>query len=302
MIPTYLWVVFTVTASGAQTLRNAMQRELITSLGTVGATHVRFLFGLPVAVIFLGLVQYSFATVIVPKDPVALSWILLGALTQIVATALMLATMKNRSFVVTTAYTKTEPVQVALFATVFLGERPSGRVLIAILIATIGVMMISWPKGSQRADGALAWQPACLGIVAGGFFALSAIGFRAGILALHAASFVLAASTTLVTGLALQTLLLSLYLLVFDRTTFVAIFRSWRPSLLAGFMGAFASQFWFLAFAIANAASVRTLALIEMIFAQLISRRAFAQTTSRLEFAGMALIVVGVALLLNGSA
>jgi drug/metabolite transporter (DMT)-like permease len=300
MIPNYLWVVFTVTASSAQTLRNAMQRELITSLGTVGATHVRFLFGLPVAVIFLGLVQYSFASVIVPKDPVALSWILLGALTQIAATALMLATMKSRSFVVTTAYTKTEPLQVALFATAFLGERPSGLVMMAILIATIGVMLISWPKASQRGDGAVAWQPACLGIVAGGFFALSAIAFRAGILAFHAPSFVLAASTTLVTGLAFQTVLLSLYLLLFDRTTLVAIFRSWRPSLLAGFMGALASQFWFLAFAIANAASVRTLALIEMIFAQVISNRAFAQTTTRRELVGMALIVVGVVLLLNG--
>jgi drug/metabolite transporter (DMT)-like permease len=300
MIPTYLWAVFTVTASGAQTLRNAMQRELITSLGTVGATHVRFLFGLPVAVVFLGLVQYSTATVIVPKDPAALSWILLGALTQIIATALMLATMKARSFVVTIAYTKTEPVQVALFATLFLGERPTGLVLMAILIATLGVMLISWPKSSQFTDGVSAWQPACLGIVAGGFFALSAIGFRAGILALHSPSFVIAASTSLVTGLAIQTLLLSLYLIAFDRKTFIAIFRSWRPSLLAGFMGAFASQFWFLAFAIANAASVRTLALIEMIFAQLISRRAFAQTTSKREFAGMALIIVGVVLLLNG--
>jgi drug/metabolite transporter (DMT)-like permease len=300
MIPTYLWVVFTVTASGAQTLRNVMQRELIASLGTVGATHVRFLFGLPVAVVFLGLVQYFSATVIVPKDPVALSWIVLGALAQIIATALMLATMKARSFVVTTAYTKTEPVQVALFATIFLGEWPAGLVLVAILIATLGVMLISWPKSSQFMDGGSAWRPACLGIMAGGFFALSAVGFRAGILALHSPSFVVAASTTLVTGLALQTLLLSLYLAVFDKATFAAIFRSWRPSLLAGFMGAFASQFWFLAFAIANAASVRTLALIEMIFAQVISRRALAQTTSRREFAGMLLIIVGVVLLLNG--
>jgi drug/metabolite transporter (DMT)-like permease len=253
-----------------------------------------------VAVVFLGLVQYSTTPVIVPNDPLALSWILLGALTQIVATALMLATMKARSFVVTTAYTKTEPVQVALFATIFLGERPTGLVLMAILIGTLGVMLISWPKSAPLSDGVSAWRPACLGIVAGGFFALSAIGFRAGILALHSPSFVLAASTTLVTALAFQTLLLSLYLIVFDKTTFIAIFRSWRPSLLAGFMGAFASQFWFLAFAIANAASVRTLALIEMIFAQVISRRAFAQTTSGREFAGIVLLIVGVVLLLNG--
>jgi drug/metabolite transporter (DMT)-like permease len=300
MVPGYLWVIFTVTASGAQTLRNAMQRELISSLGTVGATHVRFLFGLPVALMFLGLVQYATGIVIVPKDPVCLSWIAVGASTQIVATALMLATMKDRSFVVTTAYTKTEPVQVAVFATAFLGERSNGVVLAAIFIATFGVMLMSWPGSLQPNNVARAWRPALLGMVAGGFFALSAIGFRAGILSLHATSFVAAASTTLVAGLAMQTFLLSAYLIVFDRATFVAIGRAWRPSLLAGFMGAFASQFWFLAFAIANAASVRTLALVEMIFAQIVSRRAFSQTTSRRELAGMALIVIGVVLLLNG--
>jgi drug/metabolite transporter (DMT)-like permease len=300
MVPGSLWVVFTVTASGAQTLRNAMQRELITSLGTVGATHVRFLFGLPVALAFLGLIYCANGTAPPRMNLAALSWTVLGAVSQIIATALMLATMKARSFVVTTAYTKTEPIQVALFATLFLGERPSSIVLAAILIATIGVMLISWPGPSQLSRGASAWWPALLGIVAGGFFALSAIGFRAGILALHGPSFVVAASTTLVTGLVIQTVLLSSYLIAFDQATFMAIGRSWKPSLLAGFMGAFASQFWFLAFAIANAASVRTLALIEMIFAQLISRRAFAQITSRRELAGMTLIVVGVVVLLNG--
>ena len=48
-----LWAVFTLIAAAAQTARNAMQRELTTSLGTVGATHVRFLFGFPFAILFL---------------------------------------------------------------------------------------------------------------------------------------------------------------------------------------------------------------------------------------------------------
>ena len=51
-----------------------------------------------------------------------------------------------------------------------------------------------------------------------------------------------------------------------------AIARAWRPSLFAGFMGAFASEFWFLAFAITTAANVRTLALVEVLFAQGVTR------------------------------
>jgi hypothetical protein len=53
MISSWLWAIFTVIAAFAQTVRNAMQRELTGSLGTVGATHVRFLFGLPFALLSL---------------------------------------------------------------------------------------------------------------------------------------------------------------------------------------------------------------------------------------------------------
>ena len=77
-----------------------------------------------------------------------------------------------------------------------------------------------------------------------------------------------------------------------------AIARAWRPSLFAGFMGATASQFWFLAFAITTAANVRTLALVEVLFAQAISYFVFKQATTAREALGMSLIVVGVALLI----
>src|SRR3954452_19548488 len=118
----WLWAVFTVLAAAGQTARNAMQRELTASLGTVGATHVRFLFGFPFALLFLaGIVFVTGA----PLPRPALSfwpWVIDGALAQIAATALMLAAMAERSFVVAYAYIKTEPVQVALFGLVFLHD------------------------------------------------------------------------------------------------------------------------------------------------------------------------------------
>ncbi len=297
-MPNYAWAVFTLVAAGAQTLRNAAQRELISSLGTVGATHVRFLFGLPFALVFLSLVRVFSGLPLPVPGATAFVWILFGGLAQIVATGLMLATMKDRSFVVTIAYTKTEPLQVAVFAAAFLGEKPSPPLVLAIGVATVGVMLMSWPR--RGLEGAQSWQPALLGLVAGAFFAVSAIGFRQGIVLLPTTSFVVAASTTLVVGLSLQTILLCLYLAVFDSATLRLIMHAWRPSLLAGFMGAFASQFWFLAFAITSAAAVRTLALVEMIFAQVVSRQAFRQATSRRELVGMVLIGIAVIVLLQG--
>jgi uncharacterized membrane protein len=129
-------------------------------------------------------------------------------------------------------------------------------------------------------------------------FALSAVGYRGAILDLQLPDFVMAATFTLVVGLAMQAALLSLYLLAREPGVMRAIFAAWRPSVLAGFLGALASQFWFLAFALASAASVRTLALVEVLFAQAISAFMFGHRTTAREAMGIMLIVIGVVLLL----
>jgi len=289
----WLWVLFTVVAAAAQTARNAMQRELTGRLGTAGATHVRFLFGFPFAVVFLAGVVIASGAAPPRPGPMFWLWVLDGAFAQVLATALMLAAMTDRSFVVTIAYIKTEPVQVALFGFVLLGDAVTLPMAAAILIATAGVVVMSWRPGMK---GGL--KPMLLGLAAGAMFGLSATGYRGAILTLGTASYVMAATFTLVVGLVMQSVALSVYLWLRDRAALTAIAREWRPSLLAGFMGALASQFWFLAFALATAASVRTLALVEVLFAQAISRFAFRQPTTAREAAGIVLVVLGVAALI----
>jgi drug/metabolite transporter (DMT)-like permease len=222
-------------------------------------------------------------------------WVLLGAGAQILATALMLATMNDRSFVVTIAYIKTEAIQAAVFGLIFLGDRVTLGMAVAILLATAGVVAMSL-KGRGAVEGG--YKPVLLGLVSGAMFALSATGYRGAILSLGLPSFVLAATFTVTVGLVTQAVLLTLYLAVRDRAVLAAIARSWRPSLFAGFMGATASEFWFLAFALTSVANVRTLALVEVLFAQAISFFIFKQATTFREACGMALIVAGVALLI----
>ena len=164
----------------------------------------------------------------------------------------------------------------------------------AIVVATAGVFLMSTKPGGMVGG----MRPTLIGLASGGMFALSAIGFRGAILDLGPKSFVMAATFTLACGIAIQAVLLSLYLLLRNPVVLVNIARAWKPSLSAGLAGAVASQFWFLAFALATAASVRTLALIEVLFAQLVSRFAFGHRTSPREGVGMVLVVCGVALLL----
>ncbi len=300
MVPSWLWAVFTVTAAGAQTLRNAMQRDLIASLGTGGATYVRFLFGLPFALLFLVIVAIGTQEAPPLPNVRAFGFTLTAAVSQIFATALMLAAMRERSFVVAIAYTKTEPILVALFGLIVLGDKLTGTTAAAILVATCGVMLMSWPKTANADEAVYSWRPAAYGLVSAAAFALAAVGYRAGILALGLQNFIVAASTILALGLAIQTALILIYLLIFDRRLIAAIGGLWRASMTAGFMGALASQFWYLAFSIDTAARVRTLALVEMIFAQIATRRLFRQETSGREYLGMAMVIAGVVLLLWG--
>jgi drug/metabolite transporter (DMT)-like permease len=293
----WLWALFTVIAAFSQTVRNAAQRQLTTPLGTVGATHVRFLFGFPFALVFLAGVLLAGGDSL-PRPGLAYwAWVIDGALAQIAATALMLAAMNQRSFVVTIAYIKTEPVQVALFGLILLGDAVTPSLALAILVATAGVVVMSLKPGA--AAGGM--RPTLSGLAAGAMFGLSAVGFRGAILSLGLPNYLMAATFTLAIGLLLQSVLLTAYLWLRDPKVLTEIMRSWRPSLFAGFMGALASQFWFLAFALATAASVRTLALVEVLFAQAISYFAFKQQTTPREMAGIALIVIGCMLLIWAS-
>ncbi len=206
-----LWIPFTVVAALGQVARNAMQRSLTKPLGTWGATNIRFLFGFPFSLLFLGVVLVATGDQLGMPPAVFWPWLLLGALSQIVATGLMLLAMNDRSFVVTTAYLKTEAIQTAIFGFVFLGDHLNWLKVLAIVIATIGVVITALRPGGEKSFAEL--KPTITGLVAAAAFALSAVGFRGAIINVPGVTFVTAASVTLVLGLFVQTLILTVYLL-----------------------------------------------------------------------------------------
>lgn len=293
---TSLWMIATLIAAAAQTARNAMQQSLTATIGTIGATQVRFLYGFPFALLFLFGTSWVIGVAVPPINTMTFAFGLGGAILQIIGTILMLVAMRLRSFSVATAYLKTEPVLVAIAGVPVLGEFLDLYAWLAIVVATIGVVVLSWKP--QESDEGAAWKPALFGIGAGGCFALAAVLFRGGILYLEPAPFYLMASTMLAWSLGIQSFLLMIAMLLFDRLALINSLKAWRQSLFAGFMGAFASQFWFIGFSLTSAANVRTLALVEVVMAQVVSRKLFKQKTSARELAGMGLVVGGVAVLL----
>ena len=289
-----VWVPVTLLASSAQTLRNAMQRDLIGALGAVGAAQVRFLFGLPFAAVFLAGLMAATGLGAPRLTALNLAWTTFGALSQVIATAMMLAAMRTKSFVVAVAYTKTEAAQIALFGLLALNNPPTVALIAAIALATVGVALMAI---RSRKELLADWRSAALGLFSATFFAFAAIGFRSAVIGVESPSKALSASVILVAGLTIQSAALMAYLALFDRAGARAIVKAWRSSLFAGFMGALASQLWFIAFALSDAAPVRTLALIEVPMAQAVSLKMFREPPSLREGLGMTLIVVAAGIL-----
>lgn len=294
---TSLWIPLTLVGSVGQVARNAMQRGLTGPLGTLGATHIRFLFGFPFAALFLLTILLVTGDRIGWPAPGFLPWLLVGSLTQIAGTALMLAAMNEHSFVVTTAYLKTEPLQTAAFGFVFLADHLTVMKVAGIMIATVGVMLTALQPG-VRGFGRL--RPILFGLGAAAFMALSSVGYRGAILNVEGVSFVTAAGFTLTCALLLQSIVLSAYLVARKPGVMTTILGLWKPSLFAGFTGAFSSFFLFLAFALTPVANVRTLNLVEVLIAQGAAHYGMKQRITAREAGGIVLILFGVGLLLLG--
>lgn len=295
MVIEWLWIPVTLWAALAQTVRNAAQRHLIAELGTLGATLVRFLYGLPFAALWLGAVAAWSGAALPAPNAAFVGWVALGAVSQIGGTAFLLRTMQERNFALGVAYSKTEILQVAVFGLAFLGDPLGAASIAAVICGTLGVLLLS-PAGW---NGGWASRSALLGLASGAGFALSAVGYRGAALALEGTPFLMAAAATLVAAQILQTLLLGGWMAARDLHSVLRVLRAWRASLLAGFMGAAASAGWLTAFAIEPVAHVRTLGLVELVFSYAVSRRLFREKLSRRELGGMALLALGVVLVLQ---
>lgn len=295
----WLWVPIVLWAALAQTARNAAQRSLVAQAGTLGATLSRFLYGIPFAVAWVALLHFMPGTAApVPAFGGAyFGWLVLGALGQLGATAFLLAAMKERNFVVGVAYSKTDALQVAMLGAVFLRELPGPLTLVAIALATTGVVLLSLPQKTPVQGVAWTGRAAWFGLGSGAGFALSAVGYRGAALQIPDASPWLAGAWGVLLAQSIQTVLLGGWLAWRSRAALQATVTAWRISTVAGGAGALASIGWFTAFALTTAANVRTLGMVEVVFSYLVSRRLLREKLVRMEQAGLALVLVGLVVL-----
>ena len=291
----WLWIPIALAAAAAQTVRNAVQRNVTRSAGVVPATFIRFFYGLPFAVLGLALLVAATGQSPPSANPAFLAWVTLGAVTQVAATAFFVAAMAQRAFVVAVVFTKTEVLQVGVYGALFLGESLSAPVVAAMLMGTAGVLFLSGQSAAERAQGP-SWMSrgAMLGLASGACLGLCAVGYRGAMLALPDHAPWMKAFYGLVWSLSIQSVLMGAYLLARDRDGLSKVMSGWRVSMVAGLSGAVASMCWFTAFAMRSAVDVRVVGLAEVLFSYAVTHRFFREPVARIEIAGIVLLVAGV--------
>ncbi len=309
------WIPLTLAAAFLQNIRSSLQVARKGRLSNTGATSVRFIFGLPPALVFLtAVVQVADAPVPSPSARF-LGHVVLGGSAQILGTACLLHAATLRGFAVATAYAKTEPILAAVFGLLILAEPVSAVSGLGIAISVAGVIglgLAHGPGASTPASGdsrsARAWvaDPAVgFGIACGALFGLAAVSYRGAALTLDAPDLpelklaaALRSITTLCWVLGLQTLLMIGWLALREPPELRRVFAAWRPAAAVGLAGAAASVGWVTAMTLQNAAYVRTLGQVELIFAMGSSLFFFRERLRAGELAGIAAILAGLVLLI----
>ena len=298
-----LWIPITIAAAFMQNVRSALQKHLKSRLSTGGATYVRFLYAVPFALAYAATLHLVAGYPLpVPTLEFALFGVV-GGVAQILATALLVYLFSFRNFAVGTAYSKTETVQAAVFGLVILGDPLSAAAIIGIGISLIGVMAISIARqtpGSDNLLNALTGKPALIGIASGSMFAISAVAYRAASLALGGEGFLMQAAFSLACVTILQTALMTVYLVRYDPGAVTAALLNWKVAGLVGVSGMLGSACWFTAMTIQNAAYVRVLGQIELVFTFVASYLFFKERTNTVEFMGIIAIIAGIVVLLLG--
>ena len=298
-----LWIPITVAAALAQTWRTAMQQKLRGLLSVNGAGFVRFVYGVPIALLLL-LVWLAITGLDLPEPtPYFLLYCALGGLCQIVATNLLIMAFGFRGFAVGTAYAKTEAAQSAIIALLVLGEALHLLSWIGIAIGLAGVMTLSLVGRGLKPREFLAAtvQPGALcGLSAGFIFAFTTIFVKMANQSLEGPSLVLRALFGLAVTNAMQTVMAGGYLLLREPAEFKKAMTSWRSSMWVGTLSACGSACWFTAFALAPVALVRSLGQVEMVFTLLFSRFYLKEPMRATDVLGLVLIVGGVVLIVLG--
>ncbi|WP_417517029.1 EamA family transporter [Minwuia sp.] len=299
-----LWIPVTIAAAFLQNLRSAMQKAIKGRLSTTGAAYSRFLYAMPLAVLYAWGLSAVGGYPLPEPNALFLLYCALGGLSQILFTVVLLWMFSFRSFAVGTTFSKLEVILVAILGAVLLGDTVGPVAVVAIVLGAAGTVILSLTETKLTFGGlrrGLTEKATAIGVLCAMLLGASSVFYRGAILALDSADFLMAASYALAVALIMQTVMMGAWFLLRDRDELRRVVKEWRRAAPVGVVGMACSVCWFTAFTLQNAAYVRALGQIELVFTFIAGVFYFREKIVASELAGVILIVSAVVLLaVNG--
>lgn len=282
-------------AAFMQAWRNAFQKQLSTTVDVYGVTLARFIFALPLALIYINCL-YHFQPVIesVHFNLHFAIYVLIAALSQIAATALMVQLFKQKNYAIGVGLAKSEAVLAAIIAVVFLSDHLSLLGWFGVAVGGFAVFLMS--KGRDFSDFSV--QTLCIGIGSGLCFAITSLLVREASLELDNLPFIHRAAWVLLMVIGTQCFLLLMYLGIFRRATLWAMWQRIGLTFRVSLCSFLASLGWFSAMSMQSVPIVKTLGQVEIIFSMLISAYFFKEKLARAEHLGIVLVVIAAFLVI----
>jgi len=292
-----IWVFLSIGAAFFQTLRFVLQKHLAAvTLSAGGATFARFFYSAPLIVALL--VGYLWAGGLSVPKMGAWFWdyAMIGGLAQVLATLCVVALFKLRNFAVGITFKNTEVMQTAMIGFIVLGEGVTWAVLGVIIVGLLGVVVLSdtpdivgdWRRRIfNRAAG--------LGLLSGFLFGISGVAYRGASLELPSDDAALRAIITLAAVSTMQLAGMAIWLYRRQPGQIWRVIAARRTAAWTGITSMAGSLCWFTAFTLQNAALVKAVGQVELIFSLLASVILFNERLRRQEALGIALITLSVA-------
>ena len=293
------WIVTSVMGAFFQNARSSIQKKLNTEMSLMASTYVRFAFSLPIlfVVFFIYFGNFNYFIISVQNSNF-ITYVILASVLQISLTLLFLYLLKFTNFLIGTALSKTEVIQIAFFEFIILKDYLNFYALLGIMISTIGVIIFSTKDLKNIINGFFS-KSTVVGLLCGTLLALSVVFYRGSMEFLEFTNKNFdRALLTLFAATIIQTSLITFYLLLFEITEFKKIKSNIKLSSLAGFFGFSATISWFYSFSLVQAALVRAVGQIELLFSYVSSRFMFKEKVRYIEIFGIIIFIFGLILVI----
>lgn len=291
-----LWVGISLAAAVFQTLRFMLQKVMAKqTLSAAGATFARFLYSAPFVFVFTTIYLNQTGQAWPQMSIEFWLYAASGGLAQVLATICVVLVFKSRNFAVGITFKKTEVILAVLVGTVVLGDQISWQGFGVIILGLIGVLLLSsasdlgtwnWRHMFNRAAG--------LGLMSGGFFAISAVCYRGASLQLDLGDHWARAGVTLAVVTSMQLIGMAIWLYQRERGEITAVWHARRVAGWIGIMSMAGSFLWFTAFTLQNAAYVKAVGQIELILSLLVTVLFFKEKITLREWIGVTILGLSV--------